>query len=109
MKPNLIPVELEDGVVIHIQAEDNGIATRSLSPTQQAVQQSFQTIQALVRGYTIHTINAFKNLGAGNVTEVNLDFGISISAQTGVPYIASGTADCNVKISVKCEFPPLSQ
>jgi hypothetical protein len=109
MQPNLIPVELEDGVVIHIQAEDSGIPTRNLSPTKQSVKRSFEAIKTLVYGYTVHTIGAFKNLGSGNVTEVKLDFGIGISAQTGVPYIASGTTNCNVKISVKCEFPSSSE
>jgi hypothetical protein len=59
-----------------------------------------------VRGYTIYTINAFKHLGAAHVTEVQLEFGVSISGKSGLPYIASGTAASNVKISVKCEFPP---
>lgn len=105
MQPNLIPLELEDGTVIYMQAEKGGSPVRDYSATQEAVKQSFKAVQGLVRGYTLYTINAFKNLGAGNVTEVGLEFGVSVSAKTGIPYIASGTADCNVKISVKCEFP----
>ena len=105
MQPTLIPLELEDGTTIHIQADAPGVPTRDLSPTQQTLKQSFQQVQTLVRGYTAYTINAFKNMAAANVTEINLEFGVSVSGKTGVPYIASGTADCNVKISVKCEFP----
>jgi hypothetical protein len=105
MPPTLIPLELEDGTVIHIQADATNQVTRDINPAQQALKQSFQQVQTLVRGYTAYTINAFKNMAAANVTEINLEFGVSISGKTGVPYIASGTADCNVKICVKCEFP----
>lgn len=104
MQPNLIPIELEDGTVIHIQTEASSSSTRDLTATQQAVQASFKALQTLIRGYTLYTINAFRNLGSGDITEVNLEFGVGVSAKSGVPYIASGTADCNVKISVKCEF-----
>jgi hypothetical protein len=106
MPPTLIPIELEDGTLIHIQADSPGTPTRDLNPAQQALKQSFQQVQSLVRGYTVYTINAFKHLGAAHVTEVQLEFGVSISGKSGLPYIASGTAASNVKISVKCEFPP---
>jgi hypothetical protein len=105
MQPTLIPIELEDGTTIHIQADAPGQVTCDLSGTQEALKQSFQSVYTLVRGYTLYTVQAFKNLGAANVSKIALEFGVSVSAKSGVPYIASGTADCNVKISVTCEFP----
>ncbi|MGP1385372.1 MAG: CU044_2847 family protein [Thainema sp.] len=105
MQPTLIPIELEDGTTIHIQADAPGRITRDLNPTQEAFKQSFSSVYHLVRGYTLYTVQAFKNLGAANVSQVELEFGVSVSAKSGVPYIASGTADCNVKISVTCKFP----
>lgn len=104
-QPTLIPIELEDGTTIHIQAQAPGQVSRDQAGTQAALKQSFQSVYSLVRGYTLYTVQAFKNLGAANVSQVSLEFGVSISAKGGVPYIASGTADCNVKISVTCDFP----
>lgn len=105
MQPTLIPLELEDGTIIHIQADTPDGITRDLNPAQQALKQSFQQVQTLVKGYTAYTVSAFKNMAAANVTEINLEFGVSISAKTGIPYIANGDANCNIKIAVKCEFP----
>ena len=102
----LIPLELEDGTVIHIQASGPGVPVRGGGPAPaETLKQSFRQVQTLVRGYTAYTVSAFRNMAAANVSEISLEFGVSVSAQTGLPYIASGTADCNVKIAVKCEFP----
>jgi hypothetical protein len=53
----------------------------------------------------LYALNAFKGMGTINVQEVSLKFGLKISAETGIPYITKGSADCNLEISVKCTFP----
>ena len=62
-------------------------------------------MQSLVRGYTFNTLNAFRNLGSAEVSEVILEFGVSLDAKAGVPFIASSGASSNLKIAVKCAFP----
>lgn len=61
--------------------------------------------QNMIRGYTLYALNAFKDLQGANVEEVNLKFGLKVSAKTGIPYITEGSADCNLEISVKCSLP----
>ncbi|BAU43055.1 hypothetical protein O77CONTIG1_02877 [Leptolyngbya sp. O-77] len=40
-----------------------------------------------------------------DVKKVTLEFGVNVSGVGGVPYIATGTAGCNIKIVVECAFP----
>jgi hypothetical protein len=106
----IIPIELEDGTMIYMEAQEEskvgGDAKRGLSPSDpQKLPQPFQAIERTVRAYTTYTLGAFKNLAIAEISEVNLEFGVKINATSGVPFIASGTGECNVKISVKCTFP----
>ncbi len=118
----LIPTELEDGTIIYFQVEEPAstgfpsAATRSFpidANPQNAVKeraiQSFQAMQHLVRGYTVNTLNSFRNLAIAEVSEVTLEFGVSLDAKAGVPFIASGEAKSNLKITVKCTFPKKSE
>lgn len=66
--------------------------------------QSMEMLQSTIRTYTLYCLNAFKNVGSANVDEVTLEFGIGVSADAGVPYIASGKAQSNLKITVKCTY-----
>ncbi|MEE3719809.1 CU044_2847 family protein [Tumidithrix elongata RA019] len=114
--PQLIPTELEDGTIIYIQVEEpigtgyTPSPSRTFDPNlkdaaKEKAIQSFQAMQNLVRGYTVNTLNAFRNLGSAEVSEVILEFGVSLDAKAGVPFIASGGASSNLKITVKCAFP----
>jgi len=120
----VVPMQIEEGVVIYIEAEDaatapalvstptdtvetprngskgwGGVSTPAISPAQ-----SMQMLQSTIRTYTHYCLNAFKNVGAANVEEVTLEFGINLSADAGIPYIASGKAQSNLKITVKCSY-----
>ncbi|MDY7012632.1 MAG: CU044_2847 family protein [Cyanobacteriota bacterium] len=135
--PQLTPIQLEDGTLIYIQTVENisvptpepnipektptsddsldfiitepqQPATRDF-PGQQRVSKSFTAIEKTVRAYTLHLLNSFKNLAIAEVSEVTLEFGINVGGMTGIPYIATGNTDCNVKISVKCTFPKQKQ
>lgn len=69
--------------------------------------QSMQIMQSTIRTYTLYCLNAFKNLGTSAsvaVDEVTLEFGVNLSADAGIPYIASGKAQSNLKITVKCSY-----
>jgi hypothetical protein len=115
----LIPTELEDGTIIYIQVEEPvgtststtrsfAIADAAQTAAKEKAVQSFQAMQSLVRVYTVNTLNAFRNLGNAEVSEVILEFGVSLDAKAGIPFIASGGASSNLKITVKCAFPKKS-
>jgi len=114
--PQLIPTELEDGTIIYFQVEESanissgnnrhfGISDDTKTAAKDKAIQSFQAMQNLVRGYTVNTLNAFRNLSTIEVSEVTLEFGVSLDAEAGVPFIASGGTSSNLKITVKCAFP----
>ncbi len=81
-----------------------GIRDWASQSSQRLQTQYQQTMDQLIQRYTSHTLQAFKDVAFADVKKVTLEFGIKVDAQTGVPYIASGTAECSVKISVECSF-----
>jgi hypothetical protein len=120
-------VQLDNGTVLYIEAQDDTetapIAPQA--PLDEAIEQrrsgakgigdprmpfrptptqSMQMVQSTIRTYTTYCLDAFKNCGAANVDEVTLEFGINLSADAGIPYIASGKAQSNLKITVKCSY-----
>ncbi len=121
----LTPIILEDGTTIYIEAIDNTSTTSGVvvpnNPTtageepkrggvfindpHKQVPQTFQAIEQTIRAYTTYTLNAFKNVAIAEVSEVTLKFGVNISSEAGVPYIANAKGGCNLEIKVKCEFP----
>ena len=118
----LVPVQLEDGLVLYIEAqEDTAVSAIARTPTPDTGEQtrgggkglvprvdsmqSMQLVQQTIRTYTYYCLNAFKNFGAANVDEVTLEFGVNLSADAGIPYIASGKAQSNLKITVRCSYP----
>jgi hypothetical protein len=72
--------------------------------TRRAVE-SFTAMETTIKTYTQRTLNAFKDLGAANVDKVQLEFGINLGGEAGVPYVTKGTAECSLKITVECSFP----
>ncbi|MBD2016701.1 hypothetical protein H6F96_22390 [Microcoleus sp. FACHB-53] len=121
----LTPITLEDGATIYIEAIDNTSTTPGVvvptNPTtggeepkrggvfigdpHKQVPQTFRAIEQTIRAYTTYTLNAFKNVAIAEVSEVTLKFGVNISSEAGVPYIANAKGACNMEITVKCEFP----
>ena len=66
---------------------------------------SFEQIQTTIRSYTQYTLNAFRDAALADVKNVTLEFGVNVSGVGGVPYIATGTVGCNIKVTVECAFP----
>ena len=120
----LQPLQVEDGTVIYVETTDrtaapgaianSGETTRlakgwgSANPSEQ-VSQSFQAIESTIKTYTKHTLNAFRDAAMADVKKVTLEFGVNVSGMSGIPYIATGTAECNIKVVVECEFLPQSK
>jgi Trypsin-co-occurring domain 1 len=127
----LVPIELEDGMVFYIEAqEDTETAALGSQPTmvesgeqtrggQKGIPtftkpqidpaQSMKLMQNTIRTYAYYCMTAFKNFGAANVNEVTLEFGVNLSANAGIPYIAGGKAESNLKITVKCTYPKVGE
>lgn len=120
----LTPITLEDGTTIYIEAIDHISSPPSVvvpsppaednpkrgggivfDPPTKQLPQTFQAIEHTIRAYTTYTLNAFKNVAIAEVSEVTLKFGVNISSEAGVPYIANAKGGCNMEITVKCEFP----
>ena len=125
----LTPIELEDGTVIYMEVQEDieviseettteeneltrgglgraekGWGERNSSPQEQ-IRQSFAAIEGTIRTYTNHTLNAFRQVGSGNIDKVTLEFGIKVGGKAGIPYVTEGSADSHLKIVVECSFP----
>ena len=119
----LTPISLEDGTTIYIEATDDTATTSGdvvrgtpyedntprgpviIGDPPRQVAQKFEAIEHTVRAYTTYTLNAFKQVAIAEVSEVTLKFGVNISSEAGIPYIANAKGGCNMEITVKCEFP----
>ena len=110
----LAPIQLNDGTVIYIEAEDavtapsvpaSEGATRTAKGAGEVALKNFQAMQGTIRTYTAYTLNAFKEMATANVDKVTLEFGIKVAGEGGVPYITKGSGECNLKITVECSFP----
>lgn len=122
----LVPVQLDNGMILYIEGqedteteslrttpvpvveEEQGRTRKGLdltNPIKATPAQSMEMVQNTIRTYTHYCLNAFKNVSTVNVDEVTLEFGVNISADAGIPYIASGKAQSNLKITVKCSYP----
>ncbi|ESA32730.1 hypothetical protein N836_25785 [Leptolyngbya sp. Heron Island J] len=111
----LAPIVLEDGTTIYIEAADRtdvpsapvGEAESgrvSKGALSASMQRQLPTVKNTITQYTRYVLNAFKELGSGNVDKVNLEFGLKIAGSSGIPYITEGSAEANLQITVECSF-----
>lgn len=114
-------IQLDDNTVIYVEATDAVEAPATLPEEAEEVRrggtkgaftrpvnqmaQSFTAIESTIRAYTSYTLNAFREMAVAEVKTVKLEFGVNVSGEGGIPYIATGTAGCNLKIVVECAFP----
>lgn len=119
----LTPITLEDGTTIYIEASENTTPASDVVIPQNPIEnnnpkrggvfidpqkqlpQTFQAIESTIPAYTTYTLRAFKNVVIAEVSEVTLKFGVNISSEAGIPYIANAKGGCNMEITVRCEFP----
>lgn len=110
----LAPITLDDGTTIYIEATErsdipsaptNGESGRvSKGVLSAGLQRQLPSVKNTITQYTRYVLNAFKELGSGNIDKVNLVFGLKIAGSSGVPYITEGSAEANLQISVECSF-----
>lgn len=63
------------------------------------------TLEGTIRAYVNYTLNAFKQVADANINKVTLEFGVTMSAEGGIPYITQGKVAGNLKVTVECSFP----
>lgn len=111
----LAPIVLEDGTTIYIEAADRSDLPNppiveaepgrvSKGGISTGMQRQLPTVKNTITQYTRYVLNAFKELGSGNVDKVNLEFGLKIAGSSGIPYITEGSAEANLQITVECSF-----
>jgi hypothetical protein len=120
----LTPIQLDDGTIIYLETKEDiqpisqpepttevtrgdlGKGAKGQLPAAEQVVQSFQAIEGTIRAYTNYTLNAFRQVASANIDKVTLEFGIKVGGKAGIPYVTEGSADCNLKVTVECSFPP---
>lgn len=114
----LAPLQLDDGTIIYIEADDEMIVpaptssegtTRTSKGVGKVALKNFEAMQDTIKTYTAYTLNAFKDVATANVDKVTLEFGVKVAGEGGVPYITKGSAESNLKITVECSFPERSK
>lgn len=124
---HLVPMTLEDGTVIYIQANDSVEAPvvevpieggrMPKGPTRSgrvALEQSVESLQSTIRHYTRHILSAFEGgpvtpMGGGSIEKVTLEFGVTVAGQAGIPYITEASAEGSLKVTVECAWPKESK
>lgn len=102
----LVEFPLENGDVIMVETEDlgstNGTTRRGLSSSAvvERAQTSFE--EALEKAQPIATglIGRLRNI-ADSPDEVQVEFGLTLSANVGVVLVAGGSAGANYKVTLK--------
>ncbi len=110
----LAPITLDDGTIIYIEAAErsdvpapssSGESGRvSKGAVSAGIQRQLPSVKNTITQYTRYVLNAFRELGSGNVDKVNLVFGLKIAGSSGIPYITEGSAEANLQITVECSF-----
>ena len=113
--PQIVPMTLDDGSVIYIQADDALEAPEVVSMPEvgrtpkgdvgEMLDESVESLQGTIRHYTNHVLGAFDTVRNGNIEKVTLEFGIKIAGKAGIPYITEGSAEGSVSVKVECTWP----
>lgn len=100
-----VPEVVEEAIEQEVRRGGEKGASQNVAKAASQVSESFVQIQNTVKTYTKYTLNAFRDAALADVKKVTLEFGVNVSGEGGVPYIATGTVGCNLKITVECGFP----
>ena len=119
----LIPIQVDADTVIYvepatdIQVQPPSAPSRELTRADlelgdkgaiedaaRKAMQSFVAMETTIKTYTQRTLNVFRDLASTEVDKVQLEFGINLGGEAGVPYVTKGTAECSLKITVECSF-----
>jgi hypothetical protein len=112
----LQPIQIDENTIIYVEPTDDTEApvvapetgevgrTAKGAMALKQMPKSFELIENTIKTYTKYTLKAFEDAAFAKVKKVSLEFGVNVSGVGGVPYIATGTAGCNIKVTVECDF-----
>ncbi|MEO0538995.1 MAG: CU044_2847 family protein [Cyanobacteria bacterium P01_A01_bin.123] len=119
----LIPIQIDTDTIIYVEPATDVQVQLPAAPSRELTRadldlgdkgaiedatrkamQSFAAMETTIETYTRRTLNAFRKLGSAEVDKVQLEFGINLGGEAGVPYVTRGTAECSLKITVECTF-----
>lgn len=119
----LIPIQVDADTIIYVETATDvqvqpptvptGELTRdeldlgdkgAIEDATRKAMQSFAAMETTIKTYTRRTLSAFRDLAVAEVDKVQLEFGINLGGEAGVPYVTKGTAECSLKITVECSF-----
>ncbi|NEO85374.1 MAG: hypothetical protein F6J87_14165 [Spirulina sp. SIO3F2] len=83
--------------------EPDNTPAQSRGPAEK-LQKQVQSMQSVMQSYTNYALDAFKQTANANIDKITLEFGVKIGGEMGIPYVTSGTADANLKVTVQCSF-----
>ncbi|MEA5464041.1 CU044_2847 family protein [Leptothoe sp. PORK10 BA2] len=87
----------------------HGVPSPGQSPTQPpAPPTPAQRVGTLVKAYTTYLIKDIRDaaLTEVQVEKVVLEFGIGLDTKAQIPYIASSSIACSVKVAIECKLNP---
>jgi hypothetical protein len=88
------------------EARRSGERPGAMGSSTDEVLLRMEEIQEKIQTYANFAIGAFQHLGAAEVEEISLKFGIKLGGKTGIIF-TEGSAEGSMEISVKCKFPKL--
>lgn len=80
-----------------------GVKGLTKGPTDEVLLKMTE-VQEKIKTYAKFAIDAFQHLGAAEVEEITLKFGIKLGGKTGVIF-TEGSAEGSMEVSVTCKFP----
>ncbi|MFA5354262.1 MAG: CU044_2847 family protein [Thermodesulfovibrionales bacterium] len=108
MGMNVTEILAPDGSTIYIQYDEDEVVdtlTAKGGPEMDIAQRTEkfrEMIRSTVGGYAqllLETLKASTDIPAPE--KVSLEFGLQLGGETGIPFIAKGTAQANVKVSLE--------
>ena len=86
----------------------HGVVDSSDPSTAPSAPTPAQRVGTLVKAYTTHVIKDIRDtaLTEVQIEKVALEFGIGLDTKAQIPYIASSSAKCSVKVTIECKRTP---
>ncbi|MEO1593509.1 MAG: CU044_2847 family protein [Cyanobacteria bacterium J06632_22] len=84
----------------------HGVTDTGAPVTRTTMPSPAQRVGTLVKTYTSHVIQDLRNaaLTEVQVEKVTLEFGIGLDTTLQIPYIASNSMACSVKVGIECKL-----
>ncbi|MBP0000600.1 MAG: hypothetical protein J7641_16645 [Cyanobacteria bacterium SID2] len=98
------PIDLDS--IEDDDAEDDDRPSRGSKSASQEARDRMVKATKMMRGYAGFAVNSFRNFANANVSEIAIEFGLKFAGKAGVPFVTEGSAETNMKIQVKFQFPP---